>query len=146
MARFLSLILLSLIVGLLVSSQVQADRPFVPGSGDRVATVGDDFEDARWGYIKNGRKASYEDDEKQRPPGGKSRNGRWYESALRGQPDLIKRVTTPPDGLAWQRKRHASRNQILRHPRKTGRQANARRPVDGRQKPSRSRGPRELES
>ena len=94
MARFLSLIMV-----LFVSSQVQADRPFVPGSGDRVATVGDDFEDARWGYIKNGRKASYEDDEKQRPPGGKSRNGRWYESALRGQPDLIKRVTTPPDGL-----------------------------------------------
>ena len=89
-----------LIVVLLISPQVlRADEPFVPGTGQIVTAVGDDFEDTRWGYVKNGRKASYEDDEQQRPPGGKSRNGRWYESALRGQPDLIKRVTTPPDGL-----------------------------------------------
>ena len=91
--------LFSLTVVLLIATPVQADEAFVPGTGQIVTTIGDDFEDARWGYIKNGRKASYEDDEQQRPPGGKSRNGRWYESALRGQPDLIKRVTTPPDGI-----------------------------------------------
>ena len=76
-----------------------ADEPFVPGTGTKLSMIGDNFEDARWGYIKNGAKASHEDDQQQRPPGGKSRNGRWYESALRGQPDLIKRVPTPPDGL-----------------------------------------------
>ena len=47
----------------------------------------------------NGRKASFEQDEEQRPPGGVSRNGRWYESAMRGQPDVVKRVKTPPNGL-----------------------------------------------
>jgi len=83
----------------LLSNHAQADEPFVPGTGEKVAQSGDDFEDARWSYVKNGRKASYEDDEQQRPPGGKSRNGRWYESALRGQPDVVKRVPTPPGGL-----------------------------------------------
>lgn len=83
-----------------ISAYVQADEPLVPGTGEFVSIIGDTFEDPRWGYIKNGAKASHEDDEQQRPPGGKSRNGRWYESALRGQPDVIKRVPTPPDGLA----------------------------------------------
>ncbi len=96
MARLLSLT----VVLLLLATHVQADEPFVPGTGQIVTTIGDDFEDSRWGYIKNGRKASHEDDEQQRPPGGKSRNGRWYESALRGQPDVVKRVSTPPGGLA----------------------------------------------
>ncbi len=76
-----------------------ADEPFVPGSGVKVKQSGDDFEDPNWGYVMNGSKASHEQDEQQRPPGGKSRNGRWYESAMRGQPDLIKRVPTPPGGL-----------------------------------------------
>ncbi|NOY41968.1 MAG: hypothetical protein GXP26_09040 [Planctomycetes bacterium] len=76
-----------------------ADEPFVPGTGVKVARVGDDFEDPDWGYIKNGKKASHEQDENQRAPGGKSRNGRWYESALRGQPDVVKWVRTPPGGI-----------------------------------------------
>ena len=84
---------------LLVTQSLLADEPFVPGTGEVVSICGDDFEDTRWGYIKNGAKASHEDDEQQRPPGGKSRNGRWYESALRGQPDVVKRVPTPPAGL-----------------------------------------------
>ena len=94
MARLYTLTLV-----LLTATQAQADEPFTPGTGVKVTQAGDDFENSQWGYIKNGRKASYEDDEQQRPPGGKSRNGRWYESALRGQPDLIKRVSTPPGGL-----------------------------------------------
>lgn len=64
-----------------------------------VDVVGDDFEDARWGYVMNGAKASHEQDEQQRPPGGKSKNGRWYEGAKRGQPDVVRRIATPPGGL-----------------------------------------------
>lgn len=74
-----------------------ADKPFVPGTGSRV--VGDDFEAADWQYVRNGAKASYEQDESQRPPGGRSKNGRWYESAMRGQPDVVRRIATPPGGL-----------------------------------------------
>jgi hypothetical protein len=86
------------ILGLSFSSKLSAE-PLVPGSGVKVDRVGDNFEDPKWGYIMNGKKASHEDDENQRPPGGKARNGRWYESALRGQPDVIKRVPTPPGGI-----------------------------------------------
>lgn len=74
-----------------------ADKPFVPGTGSRVAS--DDFEAGDWQYIRNGAKASYEQDESQRPPGGRSKNGRWYESAMRGQPDVVRRIATPPGGL-----------------------------------------------
>ena len=88
-----------LTVVLLIAAQAEADDAFVPGTGQIVRLSGDDFESPSWGYIKNGRKASYEQDEQQRPPGGKSRNGRWYESAMRGQPDVIKRVPTPPGGI-----------------------------------------------
>lgn len=76
-----------------------ADEPFVPGSGVKLTMVGDNFEDATWSYIRNGAKASYEQDEAQRPPGGRSRNGRWYESAMRGQPDVVRRIATPPGGI-----------------------------------------------
>jgi hypothetical protein len=74
-------------------------QPFVPGSGQRVAQVGDKFEDERWSYEPNGRKASHEQDGQQRPPGGYSQNGRWYESAKRGQPDVVRWIATPPGGL-----------------------------------------------
>ncbi|MCA9259445.1 MAG: hypothetical protein KDA61_09610 [Planctomycetales bacterium] len=77
--------------------------PLVPGSGVKLALVGDDFEDPQWGYVLNGSKASHEQDEQTRPPGGRSRNGRWYESAKRGHPDVVKRVATPPGGPAGSR-------------------------------------------
>jgi hypothetical protein len=77
--------------------------PVVPGSGLKLAVVGDDFEAADWQYFPNGAKASYEQDEIQRPPGGKSKNGRWYESAMRGQPDVVRRIPTPPGGLPGSR-------------------------------------------
>ncbi len=99
MPRLLAFCTACLLIGL-ISNDTRGDEPLVPGTGELVTIVGDSFEDTRWGYIKNGAKASHEDDEQQRPPGGKSRNGRWYESALRGQPDVIKRVPTPPGGLA----------------------------------------------
>jgi len=98
MARHLSCSLL-MAVAFVATDHARADEPFVPGTGVKVVQVGDDFEDPRWGYRMNGQKASYEQDEQQRPPGGASRNGRWYESAMRGQPDVIKRVETPPNGL-----------------------------------------------
>ena len=73
--------------------------PLIPGTGEKVALVGDDFENPNWRYVPNGEKASYEQDDQQRPPGGKAVNGRWYESAKRGQPDVIQRLATPPGGL-----------------------------------------------
>jgi len=72
---------------------------FVPGTGVKIEQVGDDFENPAWRYVPNGQKASFEQDEQQRPPGGFAVNGRWYESAMRGQPDVVRRVKTPPGGL-----------------------------------------------
>ena len=72
----------------------------VPGTGVQLAQVGDDFEDEGWDFIPNNPKSSEDIDEKQRMPMGKSTNGRWYEGAKRGHPDVVKRVPTPPGGLA----------------------------------------------
>ncbi len=69
----------------------------VPGTGQKVS--GDDFEDANWAWVPNGSKSSYNLDKNIRSPGGISKNNLWFEAALRGQPDVIKRVTTPEDGI-----------------------------------------------
>jgi len=74
-------------------------QDFVPGSGHKIAEVGDDFEDPNWTYNYNLPKSSQNIDHQSRPPFGASANGRWFEPALRGQPDVIKRVATPPGGL-----------------------------------------------
>jgi hypothetical protein len=79
--------------------QTAASKPVVPGTGQKLTAIGDDFESPEWRYIPNGAKASYEQDESQRPPGGRSTNGRWYESAMRGQPDVVRRIDTPPGGI-----------------------------------------------
>ena len=71
----------------------------VPGTGVQLTQVGDDFEDEGWDFIPNNPKSSEDIDEKQRMPMGKSTNGRWYEGAKRGHPDIVKRVPTPPGGL-----------------------------------------------
>ena len=71
----------------------------VPGSGFKINEVGDDFEDEEWEYIPNWPKASQNLDGEQRHSTGESNNGRWYESAYRGQPDVIQRVKTPAGGL-----------------------------------------------
>src|SRR5687768_7419525 len=81
------------------AAAARASEPFVPGTGVKLTVVGDNFEDPNWGYAMNGRKASHEQDEEQRPPGGKSKNGRWYEGAKRGHPDVVRRIGTPPGGL-----------------------------------------------
>ena len=82
---------------LLPASRVAAQ--LVPGSGVKITNVGDDFEDESWEYVFNSPKSSEEQDKHVRMPGGRSKNGRLYESAKRGQPDIIRRVPTPPNGL-----------------------------------------------
>ena len=72
----------------------------VPGTGVQLKQVGDDFEDEDWGYVPNNPKSTEDIDENQRMPMGKTHNGRWYEGAKRGHPDIVKRVPTPPGGLA----------------------------------------------
>jgi hypothetical protein len=76
-----------------------AHAQLVPGAGVKITNVGDDFEDEAWEYTYNFPKSSHEQDNYVRTPGGRSVNGRWFESAKRGQPDIIRRVPTPPDGI-----------------------------------------------
>lgn len=76
-----------------------AQEIVVPGTGIKITQVGDDFEDESWSYIFNGQKSSEEIDGQTRAPAGRSTNGRWYEGVKRGQPDVVKRVSTPEGGL-----------------------------------------------
>jgi len=71
----------------------------VPGTGTHMQQVGDDFEDENWEFIQNNPKSTEDIDENQRMPLGKSTNGRWYEGAKRGHPDVVQRVATPPGGI-----------------------------------------------
>ena len=71
----------------------------MPGTGIKIYQVGDDFEDEGWNWTPNWPKASQNLDGQTRHPLGESTNGRWYESAYRGQPDIISRVPTPAGGL-----------------------------------------------
>lgn len=70
----------------------------VPGSGQRVPGVGDDFEDENWSFAFRGQKSSENIDNQQRLPAGESSNGRWYEGIKRGYPDIVRRVATPEGG------------------------------------------------
>ncbi|MBL9124219.1 MAG: hypothetical protein JNG90_11345 [Planctomycetaceae bacterium] len=71
----------------------------VPGSSVPVPLVGDDFEDPNWSYDQRLPKNSADVDGRARNPGGRSLNGRWYEGTDRGQPDVVRRVSTPEGGL-----------------------------------------------
>src|SRR5688572_8118774 len=81
------------------ASAQQASSIPVPGTGVRVTKVGDDFEDAEWKYIYNYPKSSDEQDKQQRLPAGASKNNRWFEPVMRGQPDKIERIETPKGGI-----------------------------------------------
>lgn len=83
----------------LVAGQAARAETLVPGSGEKAPNVGDDFEDPQWSYIFNLPKSSDDIDKSTRPPMGFARNRRWSESSHRGQPDVLKRVDTPADGL-----------------------------------------------
>ncbi len=74
-------------------------RPVVPGTGNEIVGVADDFEDPKWDYIPRNPKSTEDIDENQRGPMGRSTNGRWYEGIKRGHPDIVKRVATPSGGL-----------------------------------------------
>jgi hypothetical protein len=74
-------------------------EPVVPGTGEKVEEAGDDFEDPDWAYTFNLPKSSKNIDGRTRNPNGKSNNGRWFESNLRGEMDVIKRVPTPEGGI-----------------------------------------------
>ena len=71
----------------------------VPGTGTWIEYVGDVLEDPAWEFVHNHPKSSYENDDLRRFPGGFSVNRRWEEGGERGQPDLLKVVPTPADGL-----------------------------------------------
>ena len=71
----------------------------VPGTGQKIEHVGDNFEDPQWHYISNWPKSTEENNDRHNYPSGKSANGRWYEGMKRGQPDFIRRVPTPSGGL-----------------------------------------------
>ncbi len=76
-----------------------AQKLVIPGTGSRVASVGDDFEDPNWKYIYNMPKASANIDKNSRYPSGQSQNARILEGLYRGQPDVIERVATPVGGI-----------------------------------------------
>ena len=91
-----------LLLASLISAQtdgVHAQRPVVPGTGEKVEQVGDNFEKEGWKFIFNYPKSSKDIDEYVRLPAGRSKNGRWYEGNKRGCPDVIRRVRTPKGGL-----------------------------------------------
>lgn len=91
------LMTLALVGGL--NANAFAVGPVVPGSGQRVTQVGDDFEEENWEWIGNFPKSSTNLDRQVREPSGYSSNQRWFESTYRGQPDIIKIVPAPPGGL-----------------------------------------------
>ncbi len=92
---------LTIACGVVVGGAVPAlaQRPVVPGTGTEIVGVADDFEDPNWDYIPNNPKSTEDIDENQRPPMGRSTNGRWYEGVKRGHPDIVQRVPTPAGGL-----------------------------------------------
>ncbi len=83
----------------LAQVSAHAQRPLLPGTGTELTSVGDDFEDPTWAYVPNDPKSTEDIDTLQRAPLGKSTNGRWFEGAKRGHPDIVRRVETPPGGL-----------------------------------------------
>ncbi len=80
-------------------AQQGAAAPLVPGTGYRITEVGDDFEEEDWKFETHFPKSSTNLDGESRLPIGESTNGRIYESSYRGEPDVVKRVATPPGGL-----------------------------------------------
>lgn len=76
-------------------------QPLIPGTGIEVPAAGDDFEDPAWVYSPNLPKVYNNKDHalSENLPLGKSANNRWHEGIKRGQPDVVERVDTPPDGL-----------------------------------------------
>lgn len=98
LSKRFTLVVLAGVVALWSAESASA-QGVIPGSGKRINQVGDDFEDEKWDWVVNGQKASKEQDEQIRQPLGFSTNKRWFESPKRGQPDILRRVKTPPGGI-----------------------------------------------
>lgn len=75
------------------------DAQIVPGTGQQLTELADDFEDPNWSFVLNLPKASSNIDKVDRQPAGYATNGMWFESTFRGTPDFVKRVETPVGGL-----------------------------------------------
>ena len=71
----------------------------VPGTGQQIIEVFDDFEDPAWAFNLNLPKSSANIDKVERHPSGFSNNRLYLESLYRGTPDFVRRVETPPGGL-----------------------------------------------
>ncbi|MCH2181419.1 MAG: hypothetical protein MK108_05380 [Mariniblastus sp.] len=97
--RVLTLSLTAL--GLIWATPIAALGQVIPGTGTPLKKVGDDFEDPDWAYdLKLPKVYNHKEDTVSfNGPGGQSQNGRWYEGSKRGQPDFIRRVSTPIGGL-----------------------------------------------
>ena len=87
------------VVASLLGWQMPSEAQVVPGSGQQILEVGDDFEDPNWTYTFHLPKASSNIDKVDRQPAGFSSNGMWFESLYRGTPDFVKRVETPAGGI-----------------------------------------------
>ena len=80
---------------LIMTAQAQV----VPGTGQQIIEVFDDFEDPTWSFNLNLPKASANLDKTERHPSGFSNNRLYLESLYRGTPDFVQRVETPPGGI-----------------------------------------------
>ena len=89
----------SLLAGQTQAAERQPMKAVVPGTGIPVARSGDDFEAEDWIYYPQLPKSSWNIDDEIRAPGGVSKNFQWVEAAKRGQPDVVRRVATPPGGI-----------------------------------------------
>lgn len=83
----------------LLGWQLPVNAQIVPGTGQELTELADDFEDPSWNFILNLPKASTNIDKVDRQPAGYSTNGKWFESTYRGTPDFVKRVETPAGGM-----------------------------------------------
>ncbi len=91
-------------LGLLVAAamfgwQAPVDAQIVPGTGQQLTELADDFEDPNWSFTLNLPKASTNIDKVDRQPAGYASNGKWFESTFRGTPDFVRRIDTPEGGL-----------------------------------------------
>ena len=76
-----------------------AQAQVVPGTGQQIVEVFDDFEDPTWAFTLNLPKASSNMDKTERHPSGFSNNRLYLESLYRGTPDFVHRVETPAGGI-----------------------------------------------
>ena len=85
-------------------SGVSSYRVPVPGVGTKIDYVGDDFEGDEWRFVHNMPKSSRELNERSNGPMAYSINRRWAEGPERGQPDVLKVIPTPSNGLPGSKK------------------------------------------